>query len=200
MKIIKAVIPAAMLLFSGSVFAAGLFVEPGLTYQSGDNKVDWNSTLVGDSAGSTKGAGFDLKLGVHVSDLLFVALDGMYAKPQWKNSAVDYTADANSTLYGAVLGAQMPIVGLRIWGGYIFDGTLDPGASNGYDVKFTGASGGKIGAGFHFLMVSLNVEYMDLTYKNTYLEQAGPLTPNATIDGKYTDKVTVVSVSLPIAF
>ena len=193
----KIAVSTLVMTFSASAFA-GLFVEPALTYESGDSKVEWKSNLISDSTGSTKGAGFDLKLGADVADIVWVALDGAYSKPQFKNSSVDYTADADSTLFGAVVGAQMPIVGLRIWGGYIFDGTLDPKAFNGYDVKFTGASGPKVGVGFHILMLSLNAEYMDLSYKNSYLEQAGPLTPNTTFDGKYTNKMWLVSVSLPV--
>lgn len=199
MKAFKLIIAASMLCLGTAAHADGLFVEPALTYETGDNKVDWNSNLVGDSSGTTKGAGFALKLGGHVSDILFLALDGSYSKQQFKNSAVDYTADADSTLFGATIGAQMPIVGLRIWGGYIFDGTIDPKESGAYDVKFTGASGYKLGAGFKILLVSLNAEYMDLSYKNSYLEKFGPLTPNATIDGNYTNKMWVLSVSMPIA-
>lgn len=194
----KIAVSTLVLTFSASAFA-GLFVEPALTYESGDNKIDWQSNLISKSTGTTKGGGFALKLGGHVSDILFLALDGSYSKPEFKNSAVDYSAAADSTLYGVVLGAQVPIVGLRIWGGYIFDGQIDPKESNGYDVKFTGATGPKIGAGLNLLLVSLNVEYMDLSYKNSYLEKAGPLTPNQTFDGNYTNKMLVFSVSIPVA-
>ncbi len=67
----------------------------------------------------------------------------------------------------------MPIVGLRLWGGYIFDGQIDPKASGAYDVKFTGANGYKLGAGFKILVVSLNAEYMDLSYKNSLPHKTG---------------------------
>jgi hypothetical protein len=195
---LKIAVSTLVLVFSASAFAEGLFLEPALTYESGNNKVDWNSNLVGDSTGTTKGGGFSLKVGAEFADIAWIALDGAYSKPQFKNSATDYTADADSTLFGADIGVQMPIVGLRLWGGYIFDGQINPQASGAYNVKFTGASGPKIGAGFHILMLSLNVEYLDLKYKNSYLEQAGPFTPSGTIDGNYTNKMVVFSVSLPV--
>lgn len=174
--------------------AEGLFVEPAITYESGNNNITW--PVVGNSTGDTKGPGFDLKLGGHVADTLFLALDASYSKPGFTNSSVSYDASADKNLFGVVVGAQMPIVGLRLWGGYIFDGQMDPAASNGYDVKFTRAQGYKLGAGFRVLMVSLNVEYADVKYGNTSL-QATPVSFTGTVDEKLQDKTTLVSVSMP---
>lgn len=171
----------------------GLFVEPALTYESGDNNIVWTGTT--SSTGTTKGAGFDLKLGGHVADILFLALDGSYSKPTFTNSSVDYSAAADESLFGVVLGAQMPIVGLRLWGGYIFDGTLDPAASNGYDAKFSRAQGYKLGAGFRVLLVSLNIEYSDVKFNSEF--QTAPLGFTGAFDQKLQNKSTVVSVSMP---
>jgi hypothetical protein len=179
---------------SASAQDGGLFIEPAITYESGTNSITW--PVFGNSTGNTKGPGFDLKLGGHVMDVLFLALDASYSKPGFTNSAVSYDAAADENLFGVVIGGQMPIVGLRIWGGYIFDGQLDPAASNGYDVKFTRAQGYKLGAGFRVLMVSLNVEYSDVKFGNTTL-QASPATFAGTLDEKLQNKTTLVSVSMP---
>lgn len=180
--------------FSTSAFAEGLFIEPAVTYESGSNNITW--PVVGNATGDTKGPGFGLKLGGHVMDILFLALDASYSKPGFTNSAVSYNAAADQNLFGVILGAQMPIVGLRLWGGYIFDGQLDPAASNGFDVKFTRAQGYKLGGGFRVLMVSLNVEYQDVKFGNTSL-QLQPASFTGTVDEKLQNKTTLVSVSMP---
>jgi hypothetical protein len=179
---------------TSAAHADGLFVEPAITYESGSNSITW--PVVGNSTGNTKGPGFDLKLGGHLMDILFLALDASYSKPGFTNSAVNYDAAADQNLFGVILGAQMPIVGLRLWGGYIFDGQLDPAASNGFDVKFTRAQGYKLGAGFRVLMVSLNLEYQDVKFGNTSL-QTQPAAFTGAIDEKLQNKTTLVSVSMP---
>lgn len=177
---------------SASAHAEGLFVEPAITYETGSNNINW--PVFGPSTGDTKGAGFDLKLGAHVADMLFLALDGSYSKPNFTNSAVSYSAAADESLFGIIIGGQMPIVGLRLWGGYIFDGTLDPQASGAYDVKFTRAQGYKLGVGFRVLLVSLNLEYSDVKFGSaTY--QVSPVAGQ--LDEKLQNKSTVVSVSMP---
>lgn len=192
---ISKILAATLITFGTSMAFAEVHVEPGLTYESGDNKYQWPSPL-NDSTGDSKGVGFNLKLGGNLNDMLFLVADGSYSKPDFTNSANNYDAEATSTLFGMTLGAQMPIVGLRIWGGYIFDGTLDPEASNGFDVKFEGANGVKLGVGFKVFMVSLNLEYLDLKYKDTTIE-AGSFT--STPDGELENKLTVLSVSFPLA-
>jgi len=175
--------------------AAGVFVEPGIFYEKGDNELNWPAPL-DHSTGTTKGFGVNLKLGFHAANSFFMALDGSYSKPKFEHSANNYDADASSTLYGAVLGAQMPIIGLRLWAGYIFGGDLDPDESNGVDVKFEGAKGPKVGLGFRFLMVSINLEYMDLEYNDSILEKAGPV--SGTLDNKLKNKVGLISLSMPL--
>ncbi len=187
----------SVLLFLSTVANAGIYLEPGLTYERGDNTVDWPSPLT-TSTGSSQGLGFNLKAGLAFADTVFAGADLSFSKPNFKNSAVNYDAAATSNLYGVVVGGQMPVVGLRLWGGYIFDGLLDPESSNGYNVKFSGASGYKLGLGFHILMVSLNVEYLDLKYSTSTLEQAGPITFNSTFDGPLKNKNWVLSVSIPL--
>ncbi len=115
--ILSVLIMAAGVLLSAESLA-GFYIEPGITYEKGDNKLEWPSPL-SDSTGTTKGLGVDVKLGFHVDDVFFVGGEAAYSKPRFEQSATDYAADATSILYGVVVGAQMPIVGLRIWAGYL---------------------------------------------------------------------------------
>lgn len=176
---------------------AGFYIEPGITFEKGDNELDWPAPL-SNSTGTTQGLGFNLKLGYHANDIFFLGLDGSYSKPKFENSATDYSAESTSSLYGAVIGAQMPVAGLRIWGGYVFGGDLDPEEDGGVDVKFEGAKGPKIGVGLKILIVSVNLEYMDLEYGTSKLEKAGPVT--GTLDSKLKNKVGLLSVSFPLTF
>lgn len=175
--------------------AAGFYVEPGITYEKGDNELEWPAPL-SDSTGNTKGLGVNLKLGFHAADSFFMGIDGSYSKPRFEQSATDYDADATSALYGVVLGAQMPVIGLRLWAGYIFGGDLDPEESGDIDVKFEDAKGPKVGLGFKILMVSLNIEYMDLEYNDSILEEPGSI--SGTLDNKLKNKVGLVSISMPL--
>ena len=173
---------------------AGFYIEPGLTYEKGDNSIQWPAPF-SESSGESKGLGLNVKLGYHADDVFFVGFDGSYSQPKFENSSVNYSADATSTTYGAIVGVQMPIVGLRLWGGYIFAGELNPKADGNFDVKFSSAKGPKLGVGFKVLMVSLNFEYMDLEYDKADAELAGALSGELTDNLK--NKVGVVSVSLP---
>ncbi|UXR63329.1 porin family protein [Bdellovibrio bacteriovorus] len=196
MKMLNAVFLSWGLLLAAPAYA-GFYIEPGITYEKGDNELDWPAPL-SSSTGTTRGLGFDLKLGYHANDVFFIGLEGAYSKPKFENSATDYSADATSTLYGAVVGAQMPVVGLRIWGGYIFGGDLDPEEDNGVDVKFEEAKGPKVGVGIKLFMVSVNLEYMDLEYNKSKLEKAGPV--SGELDSKLKNKVGLLSMSFPLTF
>lgn len=194
MKILKILLTSALLLFSVKSMAVGLFLEPGIFYEKGDNNIDWPSPL-SSSTGTTKGFGVDLKLGLHWNSVVFLALDGTYSKVKFENSATDYSADATSTTYGAVIGGQFPVLGLRAWGGYVFGGKLDPDEDGGYDVKFEDPKGLKVGVGFKIFFVSINVEYMDLKYDKSYIEKP----TNMSFDNKLENKVGMVSLSFPLS-
>jgi len=77
---------------------------------------------------------------------------------------------------------------------------LDPAASNGYDVSFKKAHGTKLGVGWKLILVSLNLEYMDLQYDDSMLESAAGIITNAAFSEKLSNKLTVFSVSLPMGF
>lgn len=190
----KFVLSILIFITGGAVQAAGLYVEPGVTYEFGDSKLTWPSPL-DDSTGDIRGFGLNLKVGFHAADIFFAGLDGSYSKPRFKNSANNYEADATSSLFGAIVGLQAPVAGLRFWGGYIFDGVMDPDEDNGVDVRFSGARGLKLGLGVKIYHVSINAEYMDLSYKNSKLEKAGPISGD--LDSEFKNKVTVIGVSFP---
>jgi hypothetical protein len=192
----KIIILASILLLSLNSFA-GLYFEPAITYEKGDNTLDWPSPF-SSSTGTTQGLGLDLKLGFAVESTFFAGVDASYSKPKFKNSANNYDAWATSQTIGVIVGAQMPIIGLRIWGGYILDGNLDPDQDGNIDVKFSGASGPKIGIGFKIFIVSANLEYMDLTYKTSTLQNAGPI--SGALDSELKNKVGLFSLSMPLTF
>jgi len=121
--------------------------------------------------------------------------------PQFKDSSVNYDARAVSTNYGPVVGVQMPIVGLRLWGSYILGGDLNPEESEGFDVRFRDASGYRVGAGFRLAAVSLNLEYQEQKYGQSNLEQVGTFSfaPGSTIDSvELESKTWLASLSFPL--
>lgn len=192
----KSVLCGFLILFATTAAHAGFLIEPGVTYEKGDNELAWPAPL-STSTGDSSGMGVDLKIGWKFDYLLYLALDGAYSKPTFKNSAVSYSASATSTLYSALLGVDLPL-GFRVWGGYVFDGALDPEASNGYDVSFKKANGLKLGAGWTFLLVSFNLEYMDLQYNDSKLDQALGVNVNTDFSENLKNKLYVLSVSIPI--
>jgi hypothetical protein len=174
----------------------GMFIEPLLTYQTGDVTVNWPSPL-NESKEDLKGFGLGLRFGVHVYESLFLGVDGRYAKPNYDSSALN--ADGSSDAYdaGLMLGVQTPLYGIRVWGTYILTGTLNPEEINNVDVKFTDLKGYRIGAGIYVKSVSINLEYQDATYDKTTIEKAGPLSGNLDgIDGH--NKSYIVSLSFPV--
>lgn len=195
MKTLQLFFLVSLFLFSTKALAAGLYIEPGIFYEKGDNKIDWSAPL-SSSTGTTKGLGVDLKLGINWDSKVFLALDGSYARVKFENSATDYSADADSTTYGAILGAQFPHLGFRGWVGYVFGGKLAPDASGSYKVKFEDPKGLKLGVGFKILIVSLNIEYLDLKYDTSTVEQ--PI--GTTFDNKLKNKIGRISVSFPLTF
>ena len=178
----------------------GLFLEPALTYEIGETSTDYPAPL-SDSTGKAVGLGIGARLGFHINDALFLALDLRYSMPDFEDSSVNYSAKATSSNWGPVLGIQTPIAGLRIWGSYIMSGELNPDASNGTDMKFTEARGYRIGTGIKATAVSFNLEYEVLKYEKAELEQSAAFPPGTTFDNTDLEKKAwLVSVSFPIGF
>jgi hypothetical protein len=177
---------------------SGLFVEPGITYEMGNSELDW-PTPFSNSTGDINGFGLMGRLGFHVSESFFAAIDARYKMVNFKNSANNYNADATGYDLAPVIGVQMPDIGLRVWGSYVLAGMLDPKASNSTDVKFDNAKGLRVGAGFHLYSFSINLEYQDLKYGKTTLEQIGPFASTADSDSiNLTNKSYVLSLSFPL--
>lgn len=175
----------------------GLFVEPSLTYELGDTKINYPAPF-SDSTGKLQGFGIGARLGMHVSEAIFVGLDGRYSMPKFTDSSVSYDAAATAMNYGPVVGIQMPDIGLRLWGAYVLGGDVNPDASGNLDVKMTGAQGYRLGAGFRIAALSLNLEYQDLRYDSTTLEQIGPFTGGSFDSVKLNQKSWIASVSFPL--
>lgn len=176
----------------------GLFVEPMVTYELGSTSTNYPSPLRS-SSGNIDGLGVGARAGFHFSEVLFAAGDLRYSMPRFDDSSVSYNAKAVATNWGLVVGMQMPTLGLRVWGTYVLGGELNPEASSGLDVKFSRAQGYRIGAGFRVTAVSLNLEYQALRYDSTTLEQLGPFSSGATLDGVvHENKSWLASVSFPL--
>lgn len=169
---------AVLMVLAGGSFAKaettgmGLFVEPGVTYERGVTHTDWPSVL-NDSSGESNGFGLMGRLGFHVADIVFVGLDARYSMPNFKDSSVNYSADATQFNWGPVVGIQTPVFGIRVWGSYIAGGMLDPQASGNLDAKLEDATGYRVGAGLRFMMLSLNLEYQNLKYDKVSVQTSG---------------------------
>lgn len=180
--------------------SAGVFLEPAVTYEFGETDVNYPAPL-SNSSGNADGFGLGLRVGLHVYETFFVGLDGRYSMPKFKDSGVSYDADAKAYNWGPVIGMQMPDLGLRIWGTYVIDGGMDPDASGNLDVRFQDGRGFRLGAGFRLAAVSLNVEYQEVKYGQTDLEQIGPFAPGTDVGGvDLENKSWIASVSFPIEF
>ena len=184
--------------FQAKAAVGGFFFEPMVTYEKGDSHIDFPSPFQ-NSTGSVNGLGLGARVGADVSDIVFLAADVRYSKPQFKDSSNDFDSQATSYNYGPAVGIQMPIVGLRLLGSYVLGGQLDPEESRGFDLKFEEARGPRFGVGFQVVAVSLNLEYQDLEYGKTTVEKAGPFTGSSS-DIKLKDKSYIVSVSFPMNF
>lgn len=176
----------------------GLFIEPSLTYQWGDTTVSYPAPLDSSDEGVV-GLGLGMRLGFHVYESLFLALDGRYAWPEYDSSAAGERVDAQAYNAAATLGLQTPLAGVRVWGSYIFAGELNPDSfDNGVDVKFRDMRGYRVGAGLYVGTVSVNLEYQDADYDNTKLQDAGVFT-GTTDSVSAEDRSYILSLSFPMA-
>lgn len=201
MKALKLIPALAVSLFATSALAVssgGLFVEPLVTYEtSSKTEIEWSPSL-DNSSGSSEGLGVGARLGLHASEVVFLAADARYSQPQFKDSTINTDVKATQYNYGVTLGAQTPVLGIRVWGSYIIGGELNPDSDNSVDVKFTDAKGYRIGAGMHFAFVSVNLEYQDLKYDKTTIENGGGIISDAELNSNLTNKSYILSVGFPI--
>ena len=115
----------------------------------------------------------------------------------FKDSSVNYSADATQFNWGPVVGVQTPVFGIRVWGTYIAGGMLDPKASGNFDVKLENATGYRVGAGMRWMMLSLNLEYQNLKYDKLNVENIGGFTNGQFNDVKPKNESWIASVSFP---
>lgn len=179
--------------------SGGLFLEPAITYESGETDVNYPSPL-SNSTGESTGLGLGARIGFHLSEAFFLGFDGRYSKPQFKDSSVNYDEMADAMNWGPVIGMQMPNFGIRIWGSYIMGGNLDPESAGNFDIKFKNAKGYRLGLGFLLAVVSLNLEYENLSYDSADLQKLGPFSSVGVFNGVDLDNnAWIVSVSFPLA-
>ncbi|MBY0415123.1 MAG: hypothetical protein K2Q18_13210 [Bdellovibrionales bacterium] len=194
-----------MTAFSGIAYSqetseTGLFVEPMVTWERGRGDVNFPAPF-GNASTELDGFGIGARFGMHVYESFFIAADGRYSMPTFKDDRLNQDADAKAWNVGPVVGVQMPtLFGLRVWGGWIVAGELDPDKSQGVDEKFESGQGYRVGAGIKLSIVSLNIEYQKLKYDKTRLEQVGIFTTNQVSSSTELDNDSMIlSVSFPLA-
>jgi hypothetical protein len=178
----------------------GFYVEPGIFGSRNDTDLKTSQLLPGsDVNGTSDGVGLDLKLGGHVNDIVFLAVDGRYERSRMSGSSYS-NADSNVYNWGPTLGFQAPVWGLRLWGTYVVDGINDPesGAQN-VDFRFKDPYGWRGGIGFHIQNVSLNLEYEDLTYRTTEIQSVGNAPAGANTNVDFGQRGYLASLSFPIS-
>lgn len=144
---------------------AQFFVEPYATYEQG--KANFKSGII-NFDGDMKGIGIGARVGGHVNDVLFLALDTQYAEPEFTSSL--YNTKTKSLLAGLTVGAQTPYAGLRVWGSYLPVGTLDQARSNGLQMKFSEPEMIKLGVGLRVAAFSINLERLSGKYKKSEIQ------------------------------
>ncbi len=192
----KVLLPLLTMLLMSNAHA-GMFVEPMITYENGSHTTDYPAPF-SNASGTATGMGLGARLGFHFAEIVFAGLDARYSLPEFKDSSINYSAKSTAINWGPVIGVQMPIVGLRAFGSYVWGGSLDPEASGGYDVKFEKASGFRLGGGFQIIAFSLNLEYQEINYASASIEQAGPFAPGSFGDPHMRNKSWILSISFPM--
>jgi hypothetical protein len=173
----------------------GFYIEPGLIGVNHDADFKMSSGSA-DSTGNSKGVGLDLKLGGHIADTVLLALDAQYQRAHFDESAYE-GADVNSYNWGPMVGVQTPVFGARLWTTYVLDGIYDPSSgANGFDTKSKDPYGWRFGVGFRVSVVSINLEYEDLTYRSTDIESTGSLASAPNVD--FAQRGYGLSVSFPM--
>ncbi len=195
----------SLIAFSSITYAqenngGGLFVEPMLTWERGRGDVDFPSPF-SNADTELDGFGVGLRFGGHVYNSIFLGVDGRYSMPKFKDNKIKMDTDAKSWNVGPVVGIQMPTaIALRVWAGWIVAGEVDPDKDEGVDAKFKSGQGYRVGAGVKLGFASLNVEYQNMKYDDTVLQEVGVFTPNTTRgDVELNNESMVLSVSFPVA-
>lgn len=174
----------------------GLFLEPGVTYQTTNSNVDYGSG-VGNSSASTRGFGAVVRGGIHVYERFFIAADGRYAMLKFADNASNYDVDATSWDVAPTVGMQMADWGARLYAGYVLAGNLDPKGVNNTNLEFQDATGWRFGAGLKVKHFSVNIEWQRLHYGKGEVARTGATNLTGV---KYNAEGLLASVTFPIEF
>lgn len=193
----------SLIAFSGVSQAAeegGLFVEPMLTWERGRGDVNFPAPF-SNAETELDGFGVGLRFGGHVYQSVFLGVDGRYSMPTFKDDKLKMDTDAKSWNVGPVVGIQMPTtIALRVWAGWVVGGEVDTDKDKEVDAKFKSGQGYRVGAGVKLGFASLNIEYQNIKYDDTVLQEVGIFTPNTTRgDVELSNESMVLSVSFPVA-
>jgi hypothetical protein len=173
-----------------------------LTWERGRGDVNYPSPINSTDT-ELDGFGVGLRFGGHVYNSIFLGVDGRYSMATFKNKSnlLNIDTDAKAWNAGPVVGIQMPTaIALRVWAGWIVAGEVDPDKDKEVDAKFKSGQGYRIGAGVKLGFASLNVEYQNMKYDDTVLQEVGVFTPNATrSDVELSNESMILSVSFPVA-
>jgi hypothetical protein len=152
-----------------------------------------------DTSAKNIGFGFGARLSGHVYEALFLGADARYTRVDMTDSSLGNTSGDAYNL-APVIGIQMPVSGLRFWYSRVVAGDFNPASGkSGLDLRFSEASGNRIGAGFHIMAVSLNIEYEELKYNKTIIESIGSIGVNSSTGVEYDQRGYLASLSFPIS-
>jgi hypothetical protein len=178
----------------------GVFFEPLISYSKVDSKIKTSQLPIisDDTSGTSADYGLGARLGVHLSEILFLGADGRYFKSNFSDSSYG-EGDGNAWNIGPTIGLQMPVAGLRLLGSYVLVGESNPNSgTGGVDLKFREPTGWRFGVGFRILAMSLNLEFEDLTYQKTDIESFGVGNISSDTNVDYTTTGAILSLSFPI--
>jgi hypothetical protein len=178
----------------GFIAPGSFYIEPAVFGLRQDSHINVGS----DNEVEGDGMGLAMKLGSQISDRYFAAADIRYQRTQFNEKGLK-DVDSDTWNIAPVLGLQTNWYGLRAWGSYILDGTSNPdSAANGLDLRFEKPFGWRAGVGVRISNISLNLEYEDLTYRQTVVQSVGSLGPSAGQNVDFDSRTVAMSVSFPI--
>lgn len=185
---------------SSSSSGGGLMVEPilSMTNESSTLKTSQLPVINDDTSGTLRGYGLGARLGVHAGDIVFVGVDGRFARLDMSDSSYE-KAQGDAFNYGPTVGVQTPFFGIRVMGTYILGGEFDPGpGSQGVDLKFENLRGYRVGAGVHVAAVAVNLEYQNSRFEDSNIQSFGALGGQADTSVDFENEGYTLSLSFPV--
>lgn len=181
------------------ILKGGFYIEPMLSAIREDSTLS-STDLGANTSGTTEGYGIGLRLGGHVSEVLFLGVDGRYSKMKQSDSFYDKNS-SNVYNLAPMIGLQTPLWGIRILAGYVVLGENSQDANRqGVKLKFTEPNGWRVGAGIHAGPVGINLEYQDLKYNKADVQSLGSVATNVNVNGiDESTKGYALSLSFPVS-